>query len=243
MAEGVSTMGCSGCAKKKTGDGCDTHKAPQRVALDEALQRAYRPAQAWGALDDEACFGAGVRPAEAARLARALSTATRAPTFVRPGGDEDLCTYVWILCVGRAPSLLDLRDGTAPADLGEGGAQLGAGEERVRERYLRVALSTVARLATVQEVALEADRLDGQTVEVRELPRAGVYEPILLKRMRAVVDLLNASDILHVDFGLVDRPREGADESAYVARFATRPHLVNWLFFAAPVQTASVTLL
>jgi hypothetical protein len=244
-------MGCAGCAKKATGDGCETHKGPQREALELAIDRCYgrgdgRGGGAWGALDDEACLGAGVRPGEAARLAQALSSATRAPTFVRAGGDEDLCTYVYVLCVGRVPSLLDVRDERVPVDLvtaGAAAAELGAGEERVRERYLRVALSSVARLATVQEVALELDRGHDGSVEIRELPRAGVYDPILLKRMRAVVDLLNASDVLHVDFGLIDRPLEGADESAYLARFATRPHLVNYLFFAAPVQTASLTLL
>jgi hypothetical protein len=232
-------MGCAGCAKKTTGEGCETHKAPQRVALDEAIATAYGSARAWGQLDDEACFGAGVRPGEARRLAQALSAATKAPTFVRDGGDEDLCSYIYVLCVGRVPSLLDLRDQRVPADL-EGG--LGEGEERVRERYLRVSLSTIARMATVQEVAIELDRLDDGAAEIRELPRPGVYDPILLKRMRTVVDLLLASDILHVDFGLIDRPLEGADESAYEARFAVRPHLVNFLFFAAPVQTASTTI-
>jgi hypothetical protein len=240
-------MGCAGCAKKKTGDGCETHKAPQRQAIDDAIDRCYGLGEGagvvWGALDDEACLGAGVRAGEAARLARALCTATRAPTFVRAGGDEDLCTYIYVLCVGRVPSLLDVRDERVPADLMETGHAAEGVEERVRERYLRVALSSVARLATVQEVAFELDRSDDGSVSIRELPRAGVYDPILLRRMRAVVDLLNASDVLHVDFGLIDRPLEGADESAYLARFATRPHLVNYLFFAAPVQTASLTLL
>jgi hypothetical protein len=240
-------MSCAGCKKKATGEGCEAHKAPQRVALDDAIARLY-PAVAggpgaasaaspvWGQLDAEAAFGAGIRPAEVRRLAQALSVAARAPTFVRPGGDDDLCAFVYVLCVGRAPGLLDVRDERAPVDLG-------IGEERVRERWLRVALSSVARMATVQEVAFELDRLDASTVEIRELGRPGVYDPVLLKRMRAVVDLLAASDILHLDFGLVDRPIEGADESAYTDRYGTRPHLVNYLFYAAPVATSSVTIL
>jgi hypothetical protein len=234
-------MGCSGCTKKETGDGCETRKAPQRVALDEAVVRAYGPSTAWGRLDDEACMGAGLRLGEVTRLAQALSTVTKAPTFVRQGGDEDLCSYIYILCVGRVPSLLELRDQTLPADLH--GDAPGEGEERIRERYLRVALSTVARMATVQEVAFELDRAADGSAEIRELPRPGVYDKILLKRMRAVVDLLLASDVLHVDFGLIDRPLEGADESLYVERYTTRPHLVNYLFFASPVATASTTLL
>jgi len=237
----IDPMGCAGCAKKTTGDGCETHKTPQRAALAEALARCYGAGPTWGRLDDEACMGQGVRAGEVTRLAQALAAATRAPTFVRPGGDEDLCAYIYVLCVGRVPSLLDIRDDRVPSDLA--GPSIAQGEERIRERYLRVAVSQVARLATVQEVAFELDRTDDGAVEIRELTRPGVYDPILLKRLRAIVDLLLASDVLHVDFGLVDRPVEGADESGYLARFATRPHLVNYLFFAAPVATASVTLL
>ena len=228
-------MGCSGCTKNEDGDSCESRKAPQRVALDDVIGTLY-PTRTWGRPDDEARFGTGVRPGEVTRLAQALSTVTKAPTFVRPGGDEDLCNYIYILCVGRVPCLLDVRDERAPVEFGEG-------EDRVRERYLRVALSSATRMATVQEVSFELDRLDGNSVEIRELPRPGVYDKILLKRMRGVVDLLLASDLLHVDFGLIDKPLEGADESIYEERFASRPHLVNYLFFAAPVNTSSVTIL
>lgn len=228
-------MGCQGCKKKTDGTGCETHKAPQRVVLEETIARVY-PTRTWGRPDDEARFGTGVRGSEVRRLARSLSVACKAPTFVRDGGDEDLCAFVYVLCVGRTPSLLDVRDGVAPLDFG-------SGEERVRERYLRVALSSVARLATVQEVAFELDRHPSGEVELRELPRPGVYDPVLLKRMRAVVDLLTASDLVHVDFGLVDRPLSDADVGEYESRYAAQPHLVNWLFYAAPVTTASTTLL
>src|SRR5262245_30122312 len=138
-------MSCAGCKKKATGDGCEVHKTPQRIALDETIARIYPVdgpgGRAWGRLDDEARFGAGVRPGEVRRLAQALSVATRAPTFVREGGDDDLCAFIYILCVGRAPGLLDVRDERVPVDLG-------LGEERVRERWLRVALSSVSRMAT-----------------------------------------------------------------------------------------------
>jgi hypothetical protein len=229
-------MGCAGCTKTSTSGGCESHKTPQRAVIDDTLLRVY-PTRTWGEPDDEARFGTGVRPAEATRLARALAVATKAPTYVRAGGDEDLCTFVYVLCVGRAPSLLDVRDEAAPGD------SLGLGEERVRERYLRVAFSTVARLATVQEVALELDRLPSGELEIRELPRPGVYDKILLKRMRAVVDLLSASDITHLDFGLVDAPVSDGHDGAYGERYSVAPRLVNWLFYAAPPTTASITLL
>src|SRR5262245_50931096 len=120
----VFPMGCSGCTRT---DGCESHKGPQREAIGEALARVY-PSRTWGQPDDEARFGTGISSGEAKRLARALSTATRAPTFHRAGGPDDLCDFVYVLCVGRAPALVDVRDGLAEAE-----------SEVVRERYLRVA--------------------------------------------------------------------------------------------------------
>jgi hypothetical protein len=194
------------------------------------MRRVY-PDRTWGRPDDEARFLAGVREGEVRRLAQALSIATRAPTFVRDGGDEDLCRFVYVLCVGRAPALLDVRDRLAPPE-----------GDRVRERYLRIALSTVARVATIQEIAMELDVQGGESV-VKELPLPGVYDAHLLKRMRAVVDLLEASDIEHLDFGLIDVPPSDAQPGDYLARFGTDPALVNFLFYAAPARTSSITIL
>jgi hypothetical protein len=157
-------MGCSGCTRS---NGCEAHKGPQRSIIEATLEAVY-PGHTWGRPDDEARFGAGVRPAEVRRLTRALSVATRAPTFHRPGGPDDLCEYVYVLCVGREPALVDVRDGLAAPEA-----------DRVRERYLRVHFSSVARAATVQEVAMELDA-DGAGVVVRELPQPGVYDPKLL---------------------------------------------------------------
>lgn len=220
-------MGCSGCTRSQ---GCEAEKGPQRAAIDEAMARVY-PTRTWGVPDDEARFGAGVRPAEARRLARALAVATRAPTFYRAGGPDDLCEIVYVLCVGREPALIDVRDGLAEAD-----------GERVRERYLKVHFSTVARLVTVQEVALELERADG-LVLVREIPRPGVYEPQLLKRLRAVVDLVEASGFEHLDFGLVDVPYPDAAPGAYRERYGVAPALVNFLFYAQPARVTTTTVL
>jgi hypothetical protein len=223
-------VGCSGCTKT---DGCEANKGPQRVVIDELMASIY-PDRTWGRPDDERRFGAGVRPREAQRLARALSAVTRAPVFYRAGGPDDLCDFVWILCLGREPALLDVRDGLRAPEVMAG--------ERVRERYLRVALSTVGRVAAVQEVAMELDHEGGDLV-IRELPQPGVYDATLLKRMRAVVDLLEASDLEHLDFGLVDVPYPDARAGEYVERFGVEPTLVNFLFYAAPARTSSVTVL
>lgn len=216
-------MGCSDCTR---GSSCEDHKGPQRTAIDDALRRIY-PDATWGRPDDEARFGAGVRPAEVKRLAAALAVATKAPTFHRPGGPDDLCEFVWVLCVGRAPALIDVRDGLATAD-----------GETVRERYLRVAFSSVARVATVQEIAME---LDGEVL--RELPQPGVYDGKLLKRMRAIVDLVEASDIEHLDFGLVDKPAPEAKPGEYLERYGVEPAIVNFLFYAAPARTNTSSFL
>jgi len=223
--------GCSTCTKD---GGCETEKGPQRSAIDEALTTIY-PTRAWGLPDDEARFGAGISPSEARRLGRALATATKAPTFFRAGGDDDLCSYVYVLCVGREPALVDVRDGLA---LAEG--------DRIRERYLRVQFSTVARVACVQEVAMELDvAQDGEGGELllKELPQPGIYDAKLLKRMRSVVDLIEASDIEHLDFGMVDKPVADAVTDDYLARYGVEPAIVNYLFYAAPARLATTTVL
>ncbi|MFK5019481.1 hypothetical protein ACI4CV_27175, partial [Klebsiella pneumoniae] len=94
---------------------------------------------------------------------RSLATVTRAPTAYREAAPGDRADQIWVLCVGREPSLVDVRDGFALHD----------GGERVRERYLRLLVSSVARLACVQEVALELDLVDG-VPQIRQLAQPGV---------------------------------------------------------------------
>jgi len=224
-------MGCSNCTRSASG-GCEAHKVPQRASIEAALSTVY-PTATWGEPSDEPRFGAGISTAEGRRLARALAVATRAPTYHRPGGPDDLCDHIDVLCVGRTPAIVELLDAAQPPP---------PEADRIRERYLRVSLSTVARLACVQEVAMELDR-EGELVVVRELPQPGVYDAKLLKRMRAIVDLLQASDIEHLDFGLVDVPWAGARPGEYVARFGVEPTIANFLFFAAPARTAVSTVL
>lgn len=220
-------MGCSNCTKD---GGCESHKGPQRTVIDEIMRAVY-PERVWGQPDDEARFRAGIRPREAQALARAISAAAKAPSYFRAGGPDDLCHFVWVLCLGREPALIDVRDGLAPPEA-----------DRVRERYLRVHFSTVGRIATVQEVALELDRTpDGWLL--RELPLPGVYDAKLLKRMRAIVDLVEASDIEHLDFGLVDKPYPDAADGDYAERYGVAPALVNFLFYAQPARTSATTLL
>jgi hypothetical protein len=215
-------MGCTNCNKH---EGCETEKGPQRTLIDRTLSLVY-PGGVWGQPDDEARFGQGVRPGEVRRLARAISVATRAPVWVRPGGDDDLCEFVYVLCIGREPALLEVREGLPPE------------MDTQRDRYLRVAFSTVARAACIQEIAME---LDGDTL--RELPQPGVYDEKLLKRMRAIVDLLEASGLEHLDFGLIDPPPPDYSAGDYLERYGVAPGIVNFLFYAQPARTVTITML
>jgi hypothetical protein len=219
-------MSCSTCTKS---GGCETNKGPQRLLLDETMAKIY-PTRTWGQPDDEARFMAGVRRAEVMRLQKALAVATKAPTFFRAGADDDLADFVYVLCLGREPALVDVRDGLADVP----------DEAPIRERYLRVAFSSVVRAATVQEVAMELDVENGARV-IKELPQPGVYDAKILKRMRSVVDLVEASDIEHIDFGLVDKPVANAEFASYVERYGVEPTLANFLFFAQPARTASLS--
>ena len=219
-------MGCSDCGSK---GGCDARKHVQRAVLDAAIDRVY-PDRTWGLLDDEARFGAGVRRREAQRLGRAMAEVLRAPTFFRAGGEDDLCDFIYVLCLGRAPALIEVREGRGEPE-----------SAHIEERYLRVCLSSVARLGAVQEVELTLD--DGpEGAVVTEAPRAGVFDPTLLQAHAQAHGA--ARGVGHLAHRL--RPaRQAAEPSApgeYVDRFGVPPKLANFLFYADPPTTASITV-
>jgi hypothetical protein len=224
-------MGCTSCTSK---GGCESRKGQERELLAHVLPLLY-PGRRWGEPDDEARFRGGVGEAEGRRLARAASTALRAPTYFRPGGEDEPCDYLYALCVGRPPGLIELRDRRALEDL-DG--------EAIEERYLRVALSSMTRVAAVQEVVFDLAR-EGDAYVVRERPRDGVYDPILLKRTQALVELLVASDITYLDFGLLTKPvsryADGFDEGGYAERFGGPPATVNYLFYPQPATAVTTT--
>src|SRR5262249_53510136 len=142
------------CGRK---GGCDAHKGGMFAAIDEALRHLY-PSRRWAERDEEAGFGAGVGPGEGAAIARTIAARCQALAIHRPGTPDETCDCIYVLCVGRPPSLLELREG-----LGDAGAEGAAGDHvgDVQELYLRIALSSVVRFAAVQEVAMHASREDG----------------------------------------------------------------------------------
>jgi hypothetical protein len=226
-------VGCTDCSRS---GGCKTRKSDERELLAEVLARVY-PERRWGVLDDAARFRAGIGEAEGRRLARRMAAVLEAPTVFRAGDDGALGDFVYILCVGRAPGLVELRDADQLSSVD-------AGADRIRERYLRVALSSVARVAAVQEVAFELDR-EADTFAIRERPRDGVYDPILLKRTQRLVELLVEKDITYLDFGLLTHPPDrylpGFSDEEYRAAYGEPAGTVNYLFYPHPSRVTGVT--
>ena len=222
--------GCSDCGRK---GGCDSRKHGMFAAIDEALVRLY-PTRRWAERDEEAGFGAGVSPGESRAVARALASRLKALALYRPGTAEETCDYVYVLCLGHTPSLVERLAGLVDR-IEE--------ESDVDELYLRVALSTVARFAGVQQVAMSARReADGRLV-ITEATRAGVFDPVLLKRFQTLVAVLAEHDIRHLDFGELLEPPPGFDPGDYAAHYGSAPSVVSYLFYPHPPGTVSTRVL
>jgi hypothetical protein len=233
-------MGCTDCSRS---GGCGTRKGKEKELLAELLGAIY-PSRRWGEPDDAARFRRGVPEAEGRRFARRASAALKAPTWFRPADEAEgeSCDWVYILCVGRAPGLFSLRNASV-ADTPDG--------DSVRERYLRVALSQMGRIAAVQEISFELDRVDrdgaGDGLVLHEKPRDGVYDPILLKRTQRLIELIVASDMDYLDFGLLTKPAsrylEDLDAGDYADRYGQPAATVNYLFYPQPATAVSTTFL
>jgi hypothetical protein len=204
-------------------------------SIDATLEELY-PSGIWGEPDDAARFESGVSTDEAAELAEDLAATLDAATIHRVGDDDEYCDYIYILCVGREPCLVQIRDGgVAPPD------ELGAGDT-ISEQYLRVCLSSLARFAGVQQVAVDGMVGDG-AIEIVERPRAGVYDAPLLRRFQTLVASLPARDILHLDFGEISAPHPTLRAGAYPSLFGGEPAVANYLFYPQPVNTVVTELI
>jgi len=240
-------MGCTNC-KSKTG--CDHRKGAMMASVDQALEQLY-PTRTWGEPDDHEV--AGLLPDEVAALADELASTLGAATFVRTGGDDEPCDYIYVLCMGRTPCIVQVRDhGVAVPAEWHGAAATGA----ISELYLRLVVSQRARVAAVQQVAVElvraptpqggsspqgdpaADRSRsarlGPGFLVREQPRAGVYDAPLLPRMQKLVATLPAYELLHVDFGEIAHAPPGYHAGTWRELFGGEPSIANYLFYPQP---------
>jgi hypothetical protein len=217
-------MGCTSC-KSKTG--CDHRKGAMMASVDEALAQLY-PTRTWGEPDDR--DPAGLAADEVAALADELASTLGAATFVRTGGDDEPCDYIYALCLGRPPCIVQVRDHgvPVPAEWHEG--------EAVRELYLRLVISQRAPVAAVQQVAIDLVRASDPAggFLVREQPRAGVYDAPLLHRMQKLVATLPAYDLLHVDFGEIAHAPPGYHAGAWRELYGGEPAIANYLFYPQP---------
>jgi hypothetical protein len=223
--------GCTNC-KGKTG--CDHRKGAMMESVDVALAELY-PSHTWGEpVEPRDPDHAGMPEDELAALADELATELKAATFVRHGGDDEPCDYIYVLALGRAPCIVQVRDhGVAiPEEWGDD----------VQELYLRVVVSQRARVAAVQQVALTAVRAGDQWL-ARESPRAGVYDAPLLARMQKLVAILPAYDLLHVDFGEIAHAPPGFAAGSWKALFGGEPSIANYLFYPQPTTMITTSLL
>lgn len=229
--------GCTNCGSK---GGCDSRKTGMMAEVNATLDRLY-PTKRWHERADEQALTTGVAEEEGRLLAVALSEKLKAFTLYKPGANEDFSDYVYVLCFGRQPSALEVREGLVGLD--DFLAQAPQGQESgITEVYLRVALSSLAPFAAVQEVRMSLS-LVGQGnpgAFVEEQMRAGVFDPILLPRYQKLVAVLAELNIRNIDFGEINAPPEGFDGAAHEDMFGAEATTANYLFFAGP--TAGITV-
>jgi len=232
--------GCTNCKGKS---GCDDRKGTMLEEVDRTLAALY-PTRTWGEVDD-APF-AGMPPDELAALADELASELNAATFVRPGDDDEPCDYIYVLCMGRTPCVVQVRDHGVPVPGEWRDADPGFA---LREMYLRVVVSQRARVAAVQQVAIDLARGGEGAIDgflVREQPRAGVYDPPLLHRMQKLVAILPAYELMHVDFGEIAHAPPGYHGGAWRAVYGlggADPSIANYLFYPQPTTMVSTTLI
>jgi hypothetical protein len=147
------------------------------------------------------------------------------------------CDYIYVMCVGREPCLVQLRDGDVAIP-----EELATSSTPIREQYLRVCLSAMARMAGVQQVAMGLERV-GSDYLIKEEPRPGVYDAPLLHRFQRLVAILPAYDITHLDFGEISAPPAGFSAGGYPALYGGEPHTSNYLFYPQPSNMVTTTLL
>lgn len=225
--------GCTNCKGKA---GCDDHKGQMMGTVEQALADLY-PTRTWGeALDAETAEPAGLPADELAGLADELATELRAATFVRPGGDDEACDYIYVLALGRTPCIVQVRDhGVELPDEWRSA-------DAIEELYLRVVLSHRARVAAVQQVAIDLVRT-GDGYLVRERPRAGVYDAPLLARLQKLVAILPAYDLVHLDFGDIAHAPPGFHAGEWRVLYGADPSIANYLFYAQPTTMITTTMI
>jgi hypothetical protein len=78
---------------------------------------------------------------------------------------------------------------------------------------------------------------------ITEVPRTGVFDPVLLKRFQTLVAVLAEMDIRHIDFGEIMEPPAGFDAGDYAERYSGQPTIANYLFYPQPCSAVTTTVL
>lgn len=222
--------GCTNCKGKS---GCDDRKGSMMESVDQALEQLY-PSRTWGEPDD--ALQSGMPREELEALADELAQELGAATFVREGGDDEPCDYIYVLCMGRTPCVVQVRDHGVPAP------DEWATVDGVQELYLRVVISQRVRVAAVQQVAIDLIKGDHGYL-VRERPRAGVYDAPLLHRMQKLVAILPAYELLHVDFGEIAHAPPGYHAGSWRELFGGDPSIANYLFYPQPTTMVATSMI
>jgi hypothetical protein len=202
-------------------------------SVDRALAELY-PTRTWGEPDD--ARASGLSREDLAGLADELATELRAATFVREGGDDEPCDYIYVLSMGRTPCIVQVRDHGVPAPAEWRDV------DGIEELYLRVVVSQRAPVAAVQQVGIDLVRGEGGWL-VRERPRAGVYDAPLLPRMQKLVATLPAYGLLHVDFGEIAHAPPGFSAGHWRELFGGEPSIANYLFYPQPTTMVATSFL
>jgi hypothetical protein len=213
-------------------------------SVDHALETLY-PTKTWGEPDDT--NASGVTREELDGLADELAQELGAATFVREGGEDEPCDYIYVLCMGRTPCVVQVRDHGVPPpgewrDLDAPEMERGefTSTRGIEELYLRVVVSQRARVAAVQQVGVDLIKGEGGWL-VRERPRAGVYDAPLLHRMQKVVAILPAYELLSVDFGDIAHAPPGFHAGPWRELFGGEPSIANYLFYPQPTTMVATS--
>ena len=231
--------GCTNCKGKGA---CDDHKSTMMGSVDAALAALY-PTHVWGEIDDTATASDPFTPEDLAGLADELASELRAATFVRPGGDDEACDYIYVLCMGRAPCVVQVRDHGVPIPDEWRGA---GASDALEELYLRIVIAQRTRHIAVQQVAVQLVRTPGNGYVIHERPRAGVYDAPLLSRMQKLVAILPAYDLVHVDFGDIAHAPPGYQAGVWADSYglgSAKPAIANYLFYPQPTTMVATTFL
>jgi hypothetical protein len=243
--------GCTNCGKK---GGCDHRKGAMFAAIEAALARLYPTRRFGERREPDAESDLARQPSSPGLLAKQLTKQLGTLVVELPPDPEEYCQHIYVLCLGRQPSLLEMRlglvDASVPVDIGP---------EGLDELYLRIAISDLAPFAAVQQVRMKGQPMESEAtgdapiglptpgalptgVLIEETTRAGVFDPVLLPRFQRVVAILVEAGYRNLDFGEINEPPADFDAGEYTQRYGGEPVVANYLFYPQPCSSITTTV-